>query len=233
MKNIYLLLLPLYQISVLQAQVVSVSEQHLFRGGNINLVKLVAENKNYKGTPYLNDTFKKTVLVFKSNRGFEGLMRYHMGYQIFEFENKAGERFKILPDSQYKLVHEGTPFVRAKIVLKNHQNLDGVFQVVFEGKLYRLLHYLKKELEQPRKDAIPAPATGSSEGLLPTWVDRSFYVIVKDKEGIKIESSHKKMLKLNFFDPKIYKSFVDQNKIKLKNKEMLIRLVEHLDQNTP
>ncbi len=233
MKNLFVFLLLLSYVSQLRGQLISVSERDLFRAGNINLVKLVADNQNYKGSPYLNDDFEKTALVFDTNRGFEGQMRYHMGYQIFEFENETGTRYKILPDSQFRLIHQGTPFVRAKIALQNYETVDGVFQVVFEGQQFRLLHYLKKELEQPRKDAIPAPASGGSEGPLPTWVDRSFYIITKGDQGIQVEGSHKKMLKLKFFDAKTYQTYVDQNKVKLKNEEMLRNLVQHLDQNTP
>lgn len=225
----FLLLIPVS----LMAQVVSVSEQDLFRGGNINLVKLVADNKNYKGSPYLNDTFENTALVFDSNRGFEGPMRYHMGYQIFEFKNAAGERFKILPASDFKLVHQGKSYVRDKIRLKSEGELDGVFQLLWEGQHFRVLRYLKKELEQARKDGIPAPATGSSDGPLPTWIDRSYYVIAKSNEGIRVENSHKKMIKLNFFNAKVYKTYTDQRKVKLKNEEALLEMVAHLDQNTP
>ena len=231
MKQFLFLSLLFFNLICIKAQLVSLSEKDLFRGGNINLVKLVEENKKYKGSPYLKDKFEQTELVFRSNRKFQGLMRYHMGYQIFEFKNTAGERFKILPENQFKIIHQRIPFVREKLVLKNHPTLDGVFQLLYAGKNYRLLHYLKKELAQTRKEAIPAPATGTSEGLLPTWIDRSLFILMRGNEGVRVEKSHKKMMKLKFLETNAYKDYIENHKVKLNNAKMLVALVRYIDQN--
>ncbi len=229
---IFLTLLFFYSICI-KAQLVSVSECDLFRGGNINLVKLVEENKRYKGSPYLREKFEQTELVYQSKRKFQGLMRYHMGYQVFEFKNTTGELFKILPENKFKVIHQNIPFVREKLVLKNHPTLDGVFQVLYIGKNYRLLHYLKKELAQARKEAITPPTTGASEGPLPTWIDSSFFILMRGNEGVRIERTHNKMIKLKFLETNTYKDYIKGHKLKLNNAKMLVALVKYIDQNEP
>ena len=97
-----------------------------------------------------------------------------MGCQVFEFKNTVGKLFKILPENKFKVIHQRIPFVREKLVLKNHPTLESFFQLLYIGKNYRLLHYLKKELAQAREEAITAPTTCAGEGPLPTWIDRSF-----------------------------------------------------------
>jgi hypothetical protein len=81
----------------------------------------------------------------------------------------------------------------------------------------------------PKKSGIPAPASGYSKPAKAEWKNNGVYLIFYNNKTYKLPTSHKKMVELNLFDKKEYKKYRKENKLNLKNKESLIRLVTYFN----
>ena len=74
-----------------------------------------------------------------------------------------------------------------------------------------------------------APTTGFSKTPKPKWAEASEFLILKDNNWYSVPNSFKKLLSKNIFDPKLLKKYKKSNKLNIKKKESLIRMVTYFN----
>ena len=81
----------------------------------------------------------------------------------------------------------------------------------------------------PVETGATAPPTGFTKVPKPKWADASEFLILKNENWYAIPNSFKKLLSKNIFDPKLLKKYKKSNKLNIKKKESLIKMVTYFN----
>ena len=126
------------------------------------------------------------------------------------------------------IVVECLPGALFRVKLENEQIL-AILEDCVESENISLYYFPRKVIKMPVETGAAAPTTGFSKIPKPKWADASEFLILKDNNWYSVPNSFKKLVSMNIFDSKILKKYKKSNKLNIKKKESLIKMVNYFN----
>ena len=147
MKKIILLLL---FVNILNSQsFTDLTEQNLYRGGNVFLLdKMNNYDDDIDGTPYLNPDFDKGRIIFENGNSYNGEIRIDLVAQNFQIKGKNGKITPIEVNNKVKIDIKGD-----KYKLHNINSVEfgevGILRECIELENISLYYFPRKKIQKP------------------------------------------------------------------------------------
>ena len=219
----------------------AVNPSDLFSGGNVilrglmerdyELVLLNGEmiHGNAEGSPFLNDDFTKGKIIFNNGKEYDVLTRLNVGSQKFEIKKNLNSPSSIIYiNESISIQMNRNTYNLHSIKLENEQIL-AILEDCVELKNISLYYFPRKVIKMPVETGAAAPTTGFTKVPKPKWADASEFLILKDNNWYSVPNSFKKLVSMNIFDSKLLKKYKKSNKLNIKKKESLIKMVTYFN----
>ena len=204
----------------------SVSTDELFSGGNVVLRKLMKRDySKAEGSPYLNDEFTKGKIIFNNGKEYDVFTRLNVGSQKFEIKKNINSPASLIDINESVTVQMNNKNYNLHSINLNNEQILAILEDCVEFENISLYYFPRKVIKMPVETGAAAPTTGFTKVPKPKWADASEFLILKDDNWYAIPNSFKKLLSKNIFDPKLLKKYKKSNKLNIKKKESLIRMV--------
>ena len=229
MKKIILLLL---FVNILNSQsFTDLTEQNLYRGGNVFLLdKMNNYDDDIDGTPYLNPDFDKGRIIFENGNSYSGDIRIDLVAQNFQIKGKNGKITSIEVNNKVKIDIKGD-----KYKLHNINSVEfgevGILRECIELENISLYYFPRKKLQKPIEAGISAPTSGYGKTNNPEWKDDGFYFFLINEKYIRLPNKYKKLVELRLFDENKLKTFRKKYKLDLKKESKLIELTKYFNEH--
>ena len=208
----------------------SVSTDDLFSGGNVVLRKLMKRDySEAEGSPYLNEEFTNGKIIFNNGKDYDVLTRLNVGTQKFEIKKNINSPASLIDINESVTVQMNNKNYNLHSINLNNEQILAILEDCVESENISLYYFPKKVIKMPVETGAVAPTTGFSKTPKPKWAEASEFLILKDKNWYTIPNSFKKLLSKNIFDPKLLKKYKKSNKLNIKKKEGLIRMVTYFN----
>ena len=234
MKKIILtLLISIISIPINYGQdtgITGVSTGDLFSGGNVILRKLMKRDyTEADGSPYLKDKFVKGKITFDNGKEYDILTRLNVGSQKFEIRKDLNSEVSLIEINESVTIEmENKKYNLHSINLENKQIL-AVLEKCIENEKISLYYFPRKVIKMPVETGASAPTTGFTKTPKPKWADANEFLILKNNNWYTVPNSFKKLVEKNIFDKKLLKKYKKSNKLNVKKKESLIKLVSYFN----
>ena len=219
----------------------AVTTGDLFSGGNVilrglmerdyELVLLNGEMIHGKaeGSPYLNDEFTKGKIIFDNGKEYDVLTRLNVGTQKFEIKKNLNSPTSIIYiNESISIKINRNTYNLHSVKLENEQIL-AILEDCVESENISLYYFPRKVIKMPVETGAAAPTTGFTKIPKPKWADASEFLILKDNNWYSVPNSFKKLVSMNIFDSKLLKKYKKSNKLNIKKKESLIKMVNYFN----
>ena len=229
MKKIILLLL---FVNILNSQsFTDLTEQNLYRGGNVFLLdKMNNYDDDIDGTPYLNPDFDKGRIIFENGNSYSGEIRIDLVAQNFQIKGKNEKITPIEVNNKVKIDIKGD-----KYKLHNINSVEfgevGILRECIELENISLYYFPRKKLQKPIEAGISAPTSGYGKTNNPEWKDDGFYFFLINEKYIRLPNKYKKLVELRLFDENKLKTFRKKYKLDLKKESKLIELTKYFNEH--
>ena len=229
MKKIILLLL---FVNILNSQsFTDLTEQNLYRGGNVFLLdKMNNYDDDIDGTPYLNPDFDKGRIIFENGNSYSGDIRIDLVAQNFQIKGKNGKITPIEVNNKVKIDIKGD-----KYKIHNINSVEfgevGILRECIELENISLYYFPRKKLQKPIEAGISAPTSGYGKTNNPEWKDDGFYFFLINEKYIRLPNKYKKLVELRLFDENKLKTFRKKYKLDLKKESKLIELTKYFNEH--
>ena len=232
-KIIIALLIPIISIPFTYGQdtgITGVTTGDLFSGGNVILRKLMKRDySEADGSPYLNDKFVKGKITFDNGKEYDILTRLNVGSQKFEIRKDLNSEISIIEINESVTIEmENKKYNLHSINLENKQIL-AILEKCVENERMSLYYFPRKVIKMPVETGAVAPTTGFTKTPKPKWADANEFLILKNNNWYTVPNSFKKLVEKNIFDQKLLKKYKKSNKLNVKKKESLIKLVSYFN----
>ena len=210
--------------------ITGVTTGDLFSGGNVMLRKLMKRDySEADGSPYLNDKFVKGKITFDNGKEYDILTRLNVGSQKFEIRKDLNSEISIIEINESVTIKmENKKYNLHSINLENKQIL-AVLEKCVENERMSLYYFPRKVIKMPVETGAVAPTTGFTKTPKPKWADANEFLILKNNNWYTVPNSFKKLVEKNIFDQKLLKKYKKSNKLNVKKKESLIKLVSYFN----
>lgn len=210
--------------------ITGVTTGDLFSGGNVMLRKLMKRDySEADGSPYLNDKFVKGKITFDNGKEYDILTRLNVGSQKFEIRKDLNSEISIIEINESVTIEmENKKYNLHSINLENKQIL-AVLEKCVENERMSLYYFPRKVIKMPVETGAVAPTTGFTKTPKPKWADANEFLILKNNNWYTVPNSFKKLVEKNIFDKKLLKKYKKSNKLNVKKKESLIKLVSYFN----
>jgi hypothetical protein len=207
-----------------------VTTDDLFSGGNVVLRKLMKRDYSEAvGSPYLNDKFTKGKIVFNNGKEYDVLTRLNVGSQKFEIKKNINSPASLIDINESVTVQMNNKNYNLHSINLGNEQILAILEDCVELENISLYYFPKKVIKMPVETGAAAPTTGFTKVPKPKWADASEFLILKDDNWYAIPNSFKKLLSKNIFDPKLLKKYKKSNKLNIKKKESLIKMVTYFN----
>ena len=232
-KIIIALLIPIMSIPFTYGQdtgITGVTTGDLFSGGNVMLRKLMKRDySEADGSPYLNDKFVKGKITFDNGKEYDILTRLNVGSQKFEIRKDLNSEISIIEINESVTIEmENKKYNLHSINLENKQIL-AILEKCVENERMSLYYFPRKVIKMPVETGAVAPTTGFTKTPKPKWADANEFLILKNNNWYTVPNSFKKLVEKNIFEQKLLKKYKKSNKLNVKKKESLIKLVSYFN----
>ncbi len=208
----------------------SVSTDELFSGGNVVLRKLMKRDySKAEGSPYLNDEFTKGKIIFNNGKEYDVFTRLNVGSQKFEIKKNINSPASLIDINESVTVQMNNKNYNLHSINLNNEQILAILEDCVEFENISLYYFPRKVIKMPVETGAAAPTTGFTKVPKPKWADASEFLILKDDNWYAIPNSFKKLLSKNIFDPKLLKKYKKSNKLNIKKKESLIKMVNYFN----
>lgn len=229
MKKIFIIILIVNSLN--GQSFTELTEQNLFRGGNVFLLeKLNKYDNEIDGTPYLNPDFDKGKIVFENGNSYDGEIRIDLVAQNFQIRGKNGKITPIEVNDKVKIEMKGKEYKLHALNSVEYGEI-AILRKCIELEKISLYYFPRKKLQKPIEAGISAPTSGYGKTNNPEWKDDGFYFFLIDDKYIRVPTKHKKLSELKVFDDQKYKSFRKKSKLDLKKESKLVELVKFFNSN--
>ena len=210
--------------------ITGVTTGDLFSGGNVMLRKLMKRDySEADGSPYLNDKFIKGKITFDNGKEYDILTRLNVGSQKFEIRKDLNSEISIIEINESVTIEmENKKYNLHSINLENKQIL-AVLEKCVENERMSLYYFPRKVIKMPVETGAVAPTTGFTKTPKPKWADANEFLILKNNNWYTVPNSFKKLVEKNIFEQKLLKKYKKSNKLNVKKKESLIKLVSYFN----
>ena len=208
----------------------SVTTDDLFSGGNVILRKLMKRDySEAEGSPYLNEEFTKGKIVFNNGKEYDVLTRLNVGTQKFEIKKNLNSPTSIIYiNESISIQMNNNMYDLHSINLENEQIL-AILENCVELENISLYYFPRKVIKMPVETGAVAPTTGFTKTPMPKWTEANEFLILKDNNWYSVPNSFKKLVSMNIFDSKLLKKYKKSNKLNIKKKESLIKMVTYFN----
>ena len=207
-----------------------VTTDDLFSGGNVILRKLMKRDySEAEGSPYLNEEFIKGKIVFNNGKEYDVLTRLNVGTQKFEIKKNLNSPASLIDINESVTIQMNNKNYNLHSINLNNEQILAILEDCVELENISLYYFPKKVIKMPVETGAAAPTTGFSKTPKPKWAEASEFLILKDDNWHAIPNSFKKLLSKNIFDPKLLKKYKKSNKLNIKKKESLIKMVTYFN----
>ena len=219
----------------------AVTPSDLFSGGNVILRGLMERDYELvllngemihgtaEGSPFLNEDFKNGEIIFDNGKHYDVLARLNVGTQKFEIKkNLNSPTSTIYINESISIKINRNTYNLRSVKLENEQIL-AILEDCVESENISLYYFPRKVIKMPVETGAAAPTTGFSKIPKPKWADASEFLILKDNNWYSVPNSFKKLVSMNIFDSKILKKYKKSNKLNIKKKESLIKMVNYFN----
>ena len=208
----------------------SVSTDDLFSGGNVILRKLMKRDySEAEGSPYLNDEFTKGKIIFNNGKNYYVLIRLNVGTQKFEIKKNTNSPASLIDINESVTVQMNNKNYNLHSINLGNEQILAILEDCVELENISLYYFPRKVIKMPVETGAAAPTTGFTKVPKPKWADASEFLILKDNNWYSIPNSFKKLVSMNIFDSKLLKKYKKSNKLNIKKKESLIKMVNYFN----
>jgi hypothetical protein len=208
----------------------AVTPGDLFSGGNVVLRKLMKRDySEAEGSPYLNEEFTNGKIIFNNGKEYDVLTRLNVGTQKFEIKKNINSPASLIDINESVTVQMNNKNYNLHSINLNNEQILAILEDCVELENISLYYFPKKVIKMPVETGAVAPTTGFSKTPKPKWAEASEFLILKDENWYTIPNSFKKLLSKNIFDPKLLKKYKKSNKLNIKKKESLIKMVTYFN----
>jgi len=208
----------------------SVTTDDLFSGGNVVLRKLMKRDySEAEGSPYLNEEFTKGKIVFNNGKEYDVLTRLNVGTQKFEIKKNFNSPASLIDINESVTVQMNNKNYNLHSINLNNEQILAILENCIELENISLYYFPKKVIKMPVETGAAAPTTGFSKTPKPKWAEASEFLILKDNNWYSVPNSFKKLVSMNIFDSKLLKKYKKSNKLNIKKKESLIKMVTYFN----
>lgn len=193
-----------------------------------------------KGSPYLNEKFKKGTVINGTTKT-EALLRYNLYYDSFQMLNGNSEKVFVLKAPSIKIALEGKTYVldtyevttkdKALYYLPetfnkelNGKKIEGYFRILNEGET---LLYLKTSKRVP-KFSLPDHGYEQFSPTSLTKIDY-YYIKRKNRPATRIKLSKKEVLYALNDKYNEVRTYIKKNKLKVKSEAEVIQILKYYD----
>jgi hypothetical protein len=208
----------------------SVSTDELFSGGNVVLRKLMKRDySKAEGSPYLNDEFTKGKIIFNNGKEYDVFTRLNVGSQKFEIKKNINSPASLIDINESVTVQMNNKNYNLHSINLNNEQILAILEDCVEFENISLYYFPRKVIKMPVETGAAAPTTGFTKVPKPKWADASEFLILKDNNWYSVPNSFKKLVSMNIFDSKLLKKYKKSNKLNIKKKESLIKMVTYFN----
>ena len=208
----------------------SVSTDDLFSGGNVILRKLMKRDySEAEGSPYLNDEFTKGKIIFNNGKNYDVLTRLNVGTQKFEIKKNTNSPASLIDINESVTVQMNNKNYNLHSINLGNEQILAILEDCVELENISLYYFPRKVIKMPVETGAAAPTTGFTKVPKPKWADASEFLILKDNNWYSVPNSFKKLVSMNIFDSKLLKKYKKSNKLNIKKKESLIKMVTYFN----
>ena len=208
----------------------SVSTDDLFSGGNVILRKLMKRDySEAEGSPYLNDEFTKGKIIFNNGKNYDVLTRLNVGTQKFEIKKNTNSPASLIDINESVTVQMNNKSYNLHSINLGNEQILAILEDCVELENISLYYFPRKVIKMPVETGAAAPTTGFTKVPKPKWADASEFLILKDNNWYSVPNSFKKLVSMNIFDSKLLKKYKKSNKLNIKKKESLIKMVTYFN----
>lgn len=208
----------------------SVTTDDLFSGGNVVLRKLMKRDySEAEGSPYLNEEFTNGKIIFNNGKEYDVLTRLNVGTQKFEIKKNFNSAASLIDINESVTVQMNNKNYNLHSINLNNEQILAILENCVELENISLYYFPKKVIKMPVETGAAAPTTGFTKVPKPKWADASEFLILKDDNWYSVPNSFKKLVSMNIFDSKLLKKYKKFNKLNIKKKESLIKMVTYFN----
>ncbi len=176
---------------------------------------------NVTGSPYQNENFLPGTVTI-ADKSFNTYIRYNALNDVFETKNETGEVTALLRRPDIKVTLEGKQHKIIKFMDDNEMTKQRYFVILAEGETM----FLKNEGVEFRE--AQQASSSYSQSKPASLVPYTKYYIKKG-DAPAVEVSLRKKSVLNILDDNQVEKYVKENKLKLKEEEEVIRVLNHFN----